>query len=79
MEYIDSGKEQGAKVHHGGGRHGKEGFFIEVHRLLSAFPTPELIYPFGLIAYDFHANHAGYEDRPRGDLWAGWSCHQIRG
>lgn len=29
MSYIESGKEQGAKVHHGGGRVGDEGYFIE--------------------------------------------------
>ena len=30
MSYIDSGKEQGAKIHVGGGRVGNEGYFIEV-------------------------------------------------
>ncbi len=29
MEYIDSGKSEGAKVHLGGNRHGSEGYFIE--------------------------------------------------
>ena len=29
MEYIDSGREQGAKVHLGGERWGNEGFFIQ--------------------------------------------------
>lgn len=30
MAYIESGKEQGAKVHVGGERVGNEGYFIEV-------------------------------------------------
>jgi len=30
MSYIDSGKEEGAKLHVGGGRVGNEGYFIEV-------------------------------------------------
>ena len=29
MGYIDSGKEAGATVHHGGERHGDEGYFIK--------------------------------------------------
>jgi len=29
MGYIDSGKEAGATVHHGGERHGSEGYFIK--------------------------------------------------
>jgi len=29
MGYIDSGKAEGATVHHGGNRHGTEGYFIE--------------------------------------------------
>ena len=29
MGYIESGKEEGAKVHIGGVRHGEEGFFIK--------------------------------------------------
>jgi aldehyde dehydrogenase (NAD+) len=29
MGYIDSGKKDGATVHLGGGRHGKEGYFIQ--------------------------------------------------
>lgn len=29
MEYIDSGKHDGATVHMGGGRHGHEGFFVQ--------------------------------------------------
>jgi len=29
MSYIQSGKDQGAKVHTGGERHGKEGYFIQ--------------------------------------------------
>ena len=29
MGYIDSGKEAGATLHHGGERHGNEGFFIK--------------------------------------------------
>ena len=33
MSYIDSGKEQGAKVHIGGNRFGKEGYFVEARSL----------------------------------------------
>jgi len=29
MEYIESGKQEGATLHLGGGRHGTEGYFIE--------------------------------------------------
>lgn len=29
MGYIESGKSEGATVHHGGERHGNEGFFIK--------------------------------------------------
>jgi aldehyde dehydrogenase (NAD+) len=29
MSYIESGKEEGAKVHIGGERHGEEGYFIQ--------------------------------------------------
>jgi len=29
MDYIDSGKVAGATVHHGGERHGNEGYFIQ--------------------------------------------------
>ncbi|MCO5608923.1 hypothetical protein L7F22_063141 [Adiantum nelumboides] len=29
MAYIDSGKKDGAQILTGGGRHGKEGYFIE--------------------------------------------------
>lgn len=29
MGYVESGKQEGAKVLSGGKRHGKEGFFIE--------------------------------------------------
>ena len=29
MSYIDKGKKEGATLHHGGERHGDEGFFIQ--------------------------------------------------
>ena len=37
MAYIDSGKQQGAKVHIGGGRFRNEGYFIQA-RPPFAFP-----------------------------------------
>lgn len=36
MSYIDSGRQQGATVHLGGGRIGNEGYFIQV---------PPLVFP----------------------------------
>ena len=35
MSYIQSGKDQGAKIHLGGERHGNEGYFIQVRSLVS--------------------------------------------
>jgi aldehyde dehydrogenase (NAD+) len=29
MEYIDSGKKDGATLHLGGGRHSKDGYFVQ--------------------------------------------------
>lgn len=35
MEYIVKGKEEGATLHHGGERHGTEGYFIQPSRPLT--------------------------------------------
>lgn len=35
MNYVECGKQEGAKVITGGKRHGKEGYFIEPVRLPS--------------------------------------------
>ncbi|KAJ7171297.1 aldehyde dehydrogenase domain-containing protein [Mycena filopes] len=43
MGYIDSGKEQGATLHAGGGRHGAEGFFIEPTIFTDATPEMRIV------------------------------------
>jgi len=43
MSYIESGKEEGAKVHTGGGRFGTEGYFIEPTIFTEAKPDMKIV------------------------------------
>ena len=58
MSYIDSGKEQGAKLHIGGGRVGDEGYFIEVHLwlFLPSRVTSGLTHHLICSAHNLHRN-----------------------
>lgn len=67
MEYIESGKEQGAKIHIGGGRVGDEGYFIQVRPPLCHHFCVSSARPIRL-AHNFHRYRAAYEDRQGGDL-----------
>jgi aldehyde dehydrogenase (NAD+) len=43
MGYIDSGKEAGATVHHGGERHGDEGYFIKPTIFTDVHPDMKIV------------------------------------
>lgn len=43
MSYIDSGKQQGAKVHLGGSRHGTEGYFIQPTIFTDTSPDMKIV------------------------------------
>jgi hypothetical protein len=43
MNYIESGKEQGATVHYGGERHGKEGYFISPTIFTDTKPSMKIV------------------------------------
>ncbi|KDQ51384.1 hypothetical protein JAAARDRAFT_140360 [Jaapia argillacea MUCL 33604] len=43
MNYIDSGKKDGAKVHIGGGRHGSEGYFIQPTIFTNCRPEMKIV------------------------------------
>jgi len=43
MGYIDSGKESGATVHHGGERHGDEGYFIKPTIFTDVHPEMKIV------------------------------------
>ncbi|KAF8884703.1 aldehyde dehydrogenase domain-containing protein [Mucidula mucida] len=43
MGYIQSGKEQGATVHHGGERHGSEGYFISPTIFTNTTPDMKIV------------------------------------
>jgi len=55
MGYIDSGKQQGASLHLGGGRHGTEGYFIEPTIFTNVKPDMKIVQeeifgPVGVVA-----------------------------
>lgn len=81
MSYIESGKEQGANVHLGGGRVGNQGYFVEVRltflALCVVFRPIRSYDPF--LANNFHGNQAGYENRSGRDLRARRCYHQVGG
>ena len=43
MGYIDSGKEAGATLHHGGERHGDEGYFIKPTIFTDVHPDMKIV------------------------------------
>ena len=43
MDYINSGKEEGATVHHGGERHGNEGYFIKPTIFTDVHPDMKIV------------------------------------
>lgn len=43
MDYIQSGKSEGAIVHHGGERHGNEGFFIKPTIFTDVRPNMKIV------------------------------------
>lgn len=43
MGYIDSGKQEGATLHQGGGRHGNEGYFIEPTIFTNTKPNMKIV------------------------------------
>lgn len=43
MEHIESGKSEGATVHHGGERHGTEGYFIQPTIFTDTKPSMRIV------------------------------------
>ena len=80
MNYVECGKQEGAKVITGGKRHGKTGFFIEP---VSSAPSPTRLMPpdsrshgvLGLTSIDLadhlRRRHGQHEDCERRDLRPG--------
>jgi hypothetical protein len=64
MSFVESDKQEGAKVLTGGERHGKTGYYIEPVRDLTLPGCPSDLVD------DLWRRHEQHEDCPRGDLWS---------